>query len=353
MTNKFSATATALVLGMFTFVFASGCDEFTIPDFDDVLNGNENVSDNDNDNTGGGATDTVEFEVVATNTAGATGIALRPSDGALFAVNSTGLYGPIVSGDDFSAMVPIGATNLSDPDLFDTVTSNLVLAITNSGEFWIGSSCCVTMAVVPAQGGDADPYQGLLSGALSSTVKPETLLIVPGGFEGDQMVPERLLAGLETTFSWLAAIDVEGDRTAMDVDNPGSINRNAHHLTFGLDGVLYSARGVPGLTITGFQTIDPDGMPHPLEGMLAMAAESFVALENGDLIIRGTHQTGPTTVDAGILLYNAADQEITFAKEIPTDQRSEDDEMIITPDGSTIYLSLPARNEIVIVQIIE
>ena len=76
-------------------------------------------------------------------------------------------------------------------------------------------------------------------------------------------------------------------------------------------------------------------------------------MENGDFVIRGTHQTGPTTVEAGIVFYGAADETITFALEIPIDERSEDDEMIITPDGSAIYLSLPIRNEIVMVRILE
>ena len=288
-----------------------------------------------------------DLSVYATNTDGASGIALRPSDGALFAVNSTGLFGPIEEGDDFSTLSPIGATNLADADLFDQETSALVLAITNSGEFWIGSPCCQTLAVVPPDGGAAVPSEVLLGGVDTSNIKPETMALVPEGFQGPQIQPGNLLVGQETTFSRLGAIDVDAEEpTVIGVENPGEINRHAHHLTFGLDGTLYSSRGVAGLTIMGLQTIDTDGLPTELAGSLGVAADSFVGLVNGDLVIRGTWQTGATESTRGVLYYSAADQEISVGLALPTGDMSEDDEMVITPDGSAIFLCLPSRNEI-------
>jgi hypothetical protein len=106
------------------------------------------------------------------------------------------------------------------------------------------------LAVVPAAGGDAEPFTGLLEGGVeASNIKPETFAVIPSGFEGAQMSPGDLLVGQETTFSRLAAVDVDGDRTVIAVENPSisadpeeGLNREAHHLTFGADGVLYSAK---------------------------------------------------------------------------------------------------------------
>lgn len=320
-----------------------GCGTVPAGIIGDILNGNDNQA----------IGDLVELGVYATNTGGASGIALRPSDGALFAVNKDGLFGPIENGDDLSTMTPIGATNLADMSVFDQETDNLVLAITNSGEFWIGSNCCSLLAVVPPEGGDAAPFNQFIEANESQAVKPESMAIIPEGFSGPQMKPGDLLLGQETDFNQLVAIDVEGDHAIELVVNPDDsdppLQREAHHLTFGLDGKLYSSRGLAGLTLFGIQTIDTDGQPTNLPGTLGVSAHSFVALESGDLIIRGTHSRSarPEDQDNGMLIYSAADQSIAFALSLPDGEISEDDEMIITPDGTTIFMSLPQRNEIV------
>lgn len=77
-----------------------GCNGVPIPgNLDDIIdiidNGNDNGNANDNDNGNGGQTaPRVSFQTYATNTGGASGMALRPSDGALFAVSADGLFGP-------------------------------------------------------------------------------------------------------------------------------------------------------------------------------------------------------------------------------------------------------------------
>src|SRR5205823_2905513 len=72
-----------------------------------------------------------------TNTAGASGLAVRPSDGALFTVNDNGIFGPLKAGDNLALLTPLGATNLADAGIFGSKPEGLSLAITNSGEFWI------------------------------------------------------------------------------------------------------------------------------------------------------------------------------------------------------------------------
>ncbi len=363
--RKAGTGAVASLIGLVLLFPIAGCPGVSLPDIDDVLNmngnsnGNTNSNTNDNDNSSPSVS--YELDVFATNTGGATGIALRPSDGALFAVNADGLFGPIEQGADVGMMTPFGATNLATPQLFMQETSSLVLSITDDGEFWIGSQCCFTLAVVPAEGGDAEPFLSLGTGVGPSNIKPETMAIVPDGFAGAQMMPGNLLVGQETTFSRLSAIDVAGERGVVNVDNPlladgdntNDLNRNAHHLAFGLDGNLYSSRGTSGLTISGLQRIAPDGTPSILPGTLGVSANTFVGLANGDLLLRGSLQTGPTTQRRGIVLYNAADEVAAVVLEIAGAQLSEDDEMLITPDGNTIYLSLPNRNEIVTVRRVE
>lgn len=357
--------AVATLMGLALLFPLAGCPGVSLPDIDDVLNmngnanGNSNANGNDNDN--GAPSVSYELDVFATNTGGATGIALRPSDGALFAVNADGLFGPIEQGEDVSMLTPFGATNLGTPQLFMQETSSLVLAITDDGEFWIGSQCCFTLAVVPAEGGDAAPFLSLGTGVDPSNIKAETMVLVPDGFAGNQLMPGNLLVGQETTFSRLAAIDVAGERGVVNVDNPlladgddtNDLNRNAHHLAFGLDGNLYSSRGTSGLTISGLQRIAADGTPSALPGSLGVSADTFVGLANGDLLLRGNLQTGPTSQRRGIVYYNAADEVADVVLEITGADLSEDDEMLIAPDGNTIYLSLPNRNEIVTVRRVE
>lgn len=299
-------------------------------------------------------TEPLQLEAYATNTGGATGIALRPADGALFLVNAAGLFGPIEDGDDVATMEPIGATNLGDPDLFDIETGSLVLAITESGEFWIGSRCCVTLAVVGPEGGDAEPFTALLLGDQPSNIRPETMAIIPAGFDGPQMSPGNLLVGEETSFSRLTAIDVEGDRTAVNVDNPAIIedpenglNREAHHLTFGPDGILYAASGGGLVSEPAIQTIDPEGRPAPVAGTEALSADAFVVLEGGDMIISGVYDPEGEDRLRGLLIFLPDEQRFELGAELSTGEMSADDEMILADDGETIYLALPNRNEVV------
>jgi hypothetical protein len=310
------------------------------------LNTNDNGQANDNTSAGGGLT----LEMLATNTGGASGLAVRPADGALFLVNTNGLFGPIEDGADVASMTPIGATNLADADLFDAPQPSLVLAITESGEFWIGSGCCATLAVVPPEGSDAEPFTALLTEptpADPSNIKPETMAIVPAGFDGAQMQPGNLLVGRETSFSELSAIDVENDRGVVNIDNPDALlNRNAHHLVFGPDGTLYTSRSTTSAATAGIQTVDPDGRPHDLPGTTGLSAHSFVVLDNNNLIIRGVHSPIGGASASGILIWSAANHEVQVGLTLPSDELSENDEMILAPDGA-IYLALPERNEIV------
>ena len=297
--------------------------------------------------------DTLRLVTYATNTNGASGIALRPSDGALFAVSRDGLFGPISQNDDLSAMSPIGATNLADDDLFDMPRDSLTLAITNSGEFWIGSTCCSTMAVVPPAGGDAEPFLGLLQGSQPSNIHPETLAIVPSSFTGTEIAPGNLLVGEETTFSRLSAIDVEGDQTVVNVQNPVDMNRQAHHLAFGPDGTFYNSRGVPGLTIAGIQTIDEDGAPANLASSIGLAGDTFAVRSDGDLVLRGRYIGGEGPELRGVIIYSPDTGTITNGVTFTMYETSEDDEMAISADLDVIYLALPERNEIVLVENIE
>ncbi len=347
--NKRQMLATALVL---TLTLTFGCDPGTLPD-PCALGIPGACNDNDNDN-GTIDVDNVELSEFATNTNRATAIALRPSDGALFLINPDGLFGPIVSGDDVSTLTPFGATNLADPELFDTAQNSFVLAITSAGEFWIGSPCCRLMGVVPADGGDAVPFTGLLDGVAgdSVNVQPETLAIVPTGFDGAQMHPGNILVGADTTFSRMGAIDVDA-RTAMPVDNPldppGEVddtNREGHHMHFGFDGTLYASRALLSGDFAGIQTIATDGTPTDLPGTASVAADTFVALESGDLLLNGSYRGSDNVVKYGIFFWAADSEAIVAGAEIPVGDRAEDDEMIIAPDG-TVYMSQPELNRIV------
>ena len=332
-----------------------GCNGVPIPDdlgdlMDIIDNGNANANDNGNDDGNDGQTaPRVSFQTYATNTGGASGMALRPSDGAVFAVSADGLFGPISEGDDLSTMTPIGATNLGDDNLFDTTPESLTLAITNEGEFWI-TSLQTTVAVVLSGGGDAEPYLGLFDDGVPE-LTPETTVLVPDSFEGPQFMPGHLLFGGETTFSRLFQVDVSGDRSVLVITQPELILRQAHHLTFGLDGALYSSKGVAALTQPGLQTIDTDGTPTNIDSSLGIAADTFVVLANGDMVIRGTWQMTATTSSRGILLFDAAAGEFSVGLSLTSSELSESDEMVISSDGSMILLSRPAVNEIVRISI--
>jgi len=345
------------VCGILVVGSLSGCDGVNIDlgDLGEIID----IIGNENDNAGGNANDNgpspepvtfnnVELTPFATNTDGAGGMAINPFNNELYVVNRNGLFGPIEEGDDVSTMTPIGATNLADANLFDAPRDNFVLAITEQGEFWIGSSCCGTLAVVPAEGGDAQPFEGLLEGNPPANIFPETMVIAPANVNLPGVSPGDLLVSAETTFSKLAAIKVTGDRSVTQVDNPSGTNRQGHHIAFGLDGTLYTSRSVGGATILGLQTVTSDGSPTGLPGTLNLAADSFVVLDNDDLVLRGAFTTNAGQFVEGVHLYSAADESVTPGMEIPPEEASEDDEMLIAPDGR-ILLSLPARNEIVVV----
>jgi len=331
----------------------AGCDgvDLNLGDVRDIIDILDNANSNANDNS---TTPepvvfaNAELTSFASNTGGASGMAVRPSDGAVFVVSSKGIFGPIVEGDDLDMQNPIGATNLSSADLFRSSPTKLVLGITSSGEFWIGSSCCSTLAVVPPEGGDAQPFLGLLQGATPANITAETMAVAPANVALPGVSPGFLLASNETTFSRLAAIDVDGDRSVSLVDNPSNTNREGHHITFGPDGVMYASRGVSGVTISGIQTVGTDGAPTALSGTTNLAADSFIVLDNGDLVIRGSFKTELGQLVNGVQFWSAATQSVVPGLTLSADDRSEDDEMVMMPDGK-ILLTLPQRNEIVIV----
>lgn len=321
---------------------APGCGSIPANIIDDILNSNEN------DNV---TVDLVRLDLFATNTNGASGMALDPSNGDLYVVNEDGLFGPLEDGADLSTMTPIGATNLDEAPFEEFILGSLVLAITNSGEFWIGSSGSGILAVVPPGGGPAVAFEGQSMDNTAQAIFPETLAIVPAGFQGPQIMPGDLLVGQDTTFDLLNVIVVGGDGSVLAVDNPTDPDnpqqREAHHLAFGLDGMLYSSRATTSLTREGIQTIAANGLPAPLPGTMGVKADSFVGLANGDLIIRGARGLTGAISENGILVYSAADGDIVLGLDLPVSEISEDDEMVITADGGTIFLSLPRRNQIV------
>lgn len=362
MKNAIARKRTLTVIAATLLVVSGiGCNGVPVDGIiDDILNQNGNANDNANDNTNdNGATGNqprVQLDAFATNTNHASGLALRPSDGALFTVNVDGLFGPLTAGVDVATLTSLGATNLGAEDIFDIAQEDLVLAITDAGEFWIGATCCATLAIVAAEGGDAVPFTALLEGVDPSNIKPETFALVPAGFDGDQIDPGNLLVGQETTFSRLSAIDVAGDRAVVNVDNPTlgtdqARNREAHHLAFGPDGTLYSSRGTTSALLAGVQTIAADGTPTDLPGTTGIAAHSFVVTDAGDLIIRGTQRLSGTSSRQGIFIWSAATQTIDLGLEMTSSDVSESDEMVRAADG-TIFLSLPNRDEIVTVTLL-
>ncbi|MFQ5462633.1 MAG: hypothetical protein ACE5E5_08410 [Phycisphaerae bacterium] len=339
------------LLGVGVLVLFTGCDTPNL-NLDDLGN---LIGDLGGGGTGGSITEPNDaaIEVYASNTGGASGMAIRPSDGEIFIVNPDGLFGPIARGADVSQMTPIGATNLADMGLFDQEQVAFVLAVTNDGEFWIASPFSSRLAVVSAQGGDAEPFTGLLEGVEPANIKPEAIVLVPDGFSGPQIKPGNLLVGEDTTFSRLAVIDVATRFVIPKVDNANeeTINREAHDLTFGADGVLYSARQSASATLAGIQRIDTDGAPTPLEGTFRVAVNAFVGLADGDLLIDGTfRREGDLQSDVfnGLFFYDAAAATVSEALTLETTDSSERDEMVLAADG-TIYLSQPALNRIVVV----
>ncbi|MHC5111101.1 MAG: hypothetical protein ACYTHJ_14615 [Planctomycetota bacterium] len=289
----------------------------------------------------------------ATNTDGAAGLAFRASDGAMFITSANGLFGPIEEGDDVSDLTPLGATNLGDPDIFDAPPSSTILAITEDGEFWIGSNCCSTMGVVAPAGGNAEQFVGLIEGFGSSNIKPEALAVVPDGFSGDQFQPGQILVSEDTTFSKLSAIDTTDRSVIQKIDNPveDSLNREGQHLTFGADGNLYSGKALGTATIAGIQMIDTDGTPIPVDGTFRVSVNTFVVLENGDILINGSFRRSgdlPTDSFNGLFFYDAGSETLSEALTLAQGDNSDDDEMVIGPDG-TIYMTQPALNRVVIV----
>lgn len=330
-------------------MFCLGCPGVMIPDLGDFipdlpdLPGGDPMTD----------PNAASLSVYATNTGGASAIAQRPSDGAIFIVNASGLFGPIEQDDDVSTMDPIGAENLADMDLFDMEQPSLVLAIDNSGAFWIGSPCCGTLARVPAEGGDAEQFLGLLDPQDPANIFPSTLALVPDGFSGAQMMPGDILAGEETTFSRLAAINPDDMTVVSKVDNPieDTTNRNAAHLTFGLDGNLYSSRSAAAASMANIQMIATDGTPSDVPGTERVGADAFVGLANGDLVIYGAFfRAGdlPTDTFNGIFFYDASEEALVEGATITDADMAQIDGMIIADDG-TIYLAQSASDRVVIV----
>jgi hypothetical protein len=165
------------------------------------------------------------------------------------------------------------------------------------------------------------------------------------------MMPGDLLVGENTSFSALSAIDVTADPTPIvtNVDNPlfdpadpGANRRHAQHLTFDPNGNLYAGTGSALSDEPGIQMIEPDGTPVPIAGTEGVNTESFVVLDSGDFIIRGTFGTGSSRIN-GILL-SVEDEMLELAIDLPDNELSDDDEMILSADGNTIFLALPLRN---------
>ncbi len=345
-----------MVGAVWALVVGGGCDAVAVVGGGSLFNVEEEQQPDDPD---------ITVELYATNIGNAAGIALD-ADGGLILVNERGLFGPLSEDDDVAALSPFGAENLaaeeSLDEFFDNIVSSLVLAITNSGEFWIGTQGNATLAVVPAGGGDAEPFTALLNEPTPedpSNIKPETMVIVPDNHDGDQIRPGTLLVGRETSFSELSTIDVEADRAVINIDNPigdpdeldnpdDALDRQAHHLTFGPDGTLYGSTGQGRKTEPNVQTIALDGTPTNLAGTERLAAHSFVVLPGGDLLIRGVYTPENNPIN-GLMIWSAADEAVTVVVDLEDDfdlTLSEDDEIVLAADGKTAYLSLPEMGEI-------
>ena len=115
--------------------------------------------------------------------------------------------------------------------------------------------------------------------------------------------------------------------------------------------MLYSSRGTSSLLTAGVQSIATDGTPTNITGTTGLAPDSFVVLANGDILIRGSYKPDAQTTIRGILIYDVSADAIIVGTNLATNEITEGDEMIISPDGSRILLSLPARNEIVVVTV--
>lgn len=286
---------------------------------------------------GGDQTEVLQPTVYATNTNGASGLAIRPSDGALFAVNADGLFGPIEQGDDLSTLTPIGATNLDA--IFGATTTSLALAITNDGEFWIGSFCCSRLAVVPPGGGDAVGFDGLIA----TNINPRALALVPAGFSGTNVDPGNLLAAEESSGASLGVIDVGTDTVAEIA------NRPAEHLAFGPGPVLYGSRGTASPIAAGLQTISAEGVASDLPGTLNLGARAFVVRSNDDIVFLGRFTSILGDDLNGVLLYSAADDSVQLGVAYSAADTADGGDMAISADRSTIFVAIAGRNEIVTV----
>ncbi len=293
----------------------------------------------------GDGTALVSLEVFASNTNGAAGIAVRGSDGGVFIVGDDGLFGPLEAGDNVSMLNPIGATNLLSADLFDSDQSDYSLAIAGDGEFWIASSCCGTLGVVPPAGGDAEPFTGLIDGNPPTNIFPDALVVVPNNANFSSFAAGDILAGEDTSFSRLAAID-PATRTVTSIANPSATNRNANALAFDADGSLFTARAGTALTSAGLQQIGSNGAPTAVDGTLGLAANDMVVLANGDILIRGTLALTGGSSFRGLLILDAASGTLLEALEISAGDASASDDLVLLPDG-TVLMTQPNLNRVV------
>ncbi len=111
---------------------------------------------------------------------------------------------------------------------------------------------------------------------------------------------------------------------------------------------LYGANKNPGSDDPGLQSVVPDGTPTALPGTLGVAADTFVVLDDGDLLIDGSFpQSGGGTFQ-GLFFWSAQDEAVTEGLAISTDDRSTHDELVMAPDG-TIYFSQPELSRISVV----
>ena len=109
---------------------------------------------------------------------------------------------------------------------------------------------------------------------------------------------------------------------------------------------MYGSNDIPSALNAGIQTIETDGFPTDLPGTVGLSARSFVVLQNGDLLIRGVYDPPDGPSVNGIILWEAESEEVTIFEDLPIEDLSAHDELIISPDRQTVYLSLPSRSEI-------
>ena len=152
-----------------------------------------------------------------------------------------------------------------------------------------------------------------------------------------------------------ATIDVDGDHAVVDILNPEVEDdiRYGHHLAFGPDGTLYGSTKTSGLERIGFQTIGTDGAPTDVAGTEGLAANSFVVLENGDILMTGFRDVSGSSLATGLFIVSPDTGEVESVATLAGGASVSDQELVLDRASGAIYLARPGQNDVVLVTIAE